>query len=128
MPPYEKRNLMDLDDLAAGRTEGLQARFSRSAMGFEQFGVSLFSLAPNVRPPFGHSHEVQEEAYLVLSGSGRLRIEDEILDLQPMDLVRVEPQLMRAWESGPEGMELLAIGGTRPPDGDGKMVADWWTD
>lgn len=128
MPTYTKRNMMDLDDLAAGRMEGLQARFARSAMGFEQFGVTHFRVGPGVRAPFGHRHAVQEEAYLVLSGSGRLRVEDDILDLAPLDLVRVVPEAVRGFEGGPEGMDLLAIGGTRPEDGDGEMVQDWWTD
>lgn len=128
MPTYTKTNLMEIDDMAAGRMEGLQARFSRSVLESEQFGITHFRVDPGVRAPFGHSHREQEEAYLVLTGSGRLKVGDEVLDLGQWDIVRVDPSAVRAFEAGPDGMDLLAIGGIRPEGGDGELVQDWWTD
>ncbi len=128
MPTYTKSNLMEIEDMAKGQVEGLQARFSRSVLGSEQFGVTHFRIEPGVRAPFGHKHSVQEEAYVVLTGSGRLRVEEDILDLDQWDIVRVDPTAVRGFEAGPEGMDLLAVGGVRPEGGDGEMVQDWWKD
>lgn len=124
MSDFEKKNLMEIDD-SVSRDE-VEGRFSRSLLGSEQFGISHFRYAPGFRAKDGHRHEVQEEAYLVLAGSGRIRLDDEVLELGRWDLVRVAPRVVRGFEAGPEGLEVIAVGGTRPEDGDGELVADRW--
>jgi mannose-6-phosphate isomerase-like protein (cupin superfamily) len=76
----------------------------------------------------GHSHREQEEVYVVLSGSGRIKLNDEIVALRQWDAVRVAPNTVRALEGGPDGLELIAIGADRPEGGDGVPAHDWWTD
>jgi mannose-6-phosphate isomerase-like protein (cupin superfamily) len=126
MTDYTIKNLKDLDDLAAGRTEGVEARMARSALDAEQVGVSYFRYGPNVRTPTGHHHKVQEEAYVVISGSGRLKLDDEVIDVKQWDVIRVAPAVVRGFEGGPDGIEVIAVGGPRPEEGDGEMVAGWW--
>jgi mannose-6-phosphate isomerase-like protein (cupin superfamily) len=128
MSDYTITNLKDVDDVAAGRAPGVEARMARSAMGSEQLGVSYFHYDAGVRPPYGHKHQVQEEAYVVVSGSGRMKLDDEVVDLRQWDVIRVAPSVTRALEAGPDGIEVIAVGGTRPPDGDGEIVPGWWED
>jgi mannose-6-phosphate isomerase-like protein (cupin superfamily) len=90
--------------------------------------VSYFRYAPGFRAPLGHSHREQEEAYVVVSGSGRIRLDDEIVELAQWDVVRVAPSVVRGFEGGPGGLEVIAIGADRPEGGDGVRVDDWWTD
>jgi mannose-6-phosphate isomerase-like protein (cupin superfamily) len=119
---------MEVEDSAAGRGGYIEARFARSHLESEHLGVSYFRYGPRYRSPFGHSHREQEEAYVVLSGSGRMKLDDEIIELRRWDVVRVAPEVVRAFEGGPEGLEVIAIGADRPEEGDGVRVADWWTD
>jgi uncharacterized cupin superfamily protein len=128
MSDYTKTNIKDLDNAAAsfGMGDHLETRFARKAMGLEQFGFSYQKMQPGFRQPFGHVHREQEEAYLVLEGSGRVKIEDEIVDLKQWDAIRVPAGLTRAFESGPDGLTFIAIGGT--PTGDADMVNGWWAD
>jgi mannose-6-phosphate isomerase-like protein (cupin superfamily) len=118
----------DIPDAAADRDEDVEGHFGRSALDAEQIGVSYWRYGPNFSAPFGHSHEVQEEAYVVVSGSGRMKIDDEIIELRQWDVVRVAPKAIRGFRSGADGLELIAVGGNRPPDGDGKMQPDFWTE
>lgn len=128
MSDYSKINFADVEDMAAGRGFDIEARFARSPMQSEHLGVSRFRYGPGVRPPYGHHHREQEEVYVVTSGSGRARLDDEILDLEEWDVLRVAPQVVRAFEAGPEGLEVIAIGNDRPEGGDGEMVQDFWTE
>ena len=131
MSDYTIKNFKtDIEDLAAARMPdgGTEARFARDAIGSEHLGVSYFHFGPGRRAPFGHRHREQEEAYVVVSGSGRVRLDDEITDVRQWDVVRVAPHVARAFEGGPEGMTLIAIGNDRPEGGDGEMVKDFWTD
>jgi len=128
MSDYTIKNLTELDDVAAGRGVGLEARMARSALESEQVGVSYFRYDPGTRAPYGHKHQVQEEAYVVVSGSGRLKLEDEIIDVKQWDVIRIAPPVVRAFEAGPDGLEVIAVGGPRPEEGDGELVQDWWTD
>jgi len=126
---YTKLNLTeDVEDFAPkfGMGEVLQAHFARDAIEAKQFGLSLQRLKPNQRLPFGHRHEQQEEVYVVVGGSGRLKIEDEVLDLGQWDAVRVDPQLVRNLEAGPDGMDVLAFGA--PGLRDTEQLMNWWTD
>jgi quercetin dioxygenase-like cupin family protein len=121
-------NLLDVDDSAAGRVDGLEARMGRSELGSRDLGVSLFRYAPGLRSPVSHTHREQEEAYVVVSGSGRIRLGDEIRDLRQWDVVRVAPEVVRAFEAGPDGLDVVAVGGPRPEGGDGELNDSPWPD
>jgi mannose-6-phosphate isomerase-like protein (cupin superfamily) len=126
MSAYTIVNLMELDDVVGNRAPGIEGRFARSAMESRDLGVSHWRYQPGIRSGASHRHGEQEEAYIVLSGSGRIRLDDELRDIRQWDIVRVAPQTLRAFESGPDGLELLIIGGPRPEDGDGELVRDEW--
>jgi mannose-6-phosphate isomerase-like protein (cupin superfamily) len=128
MANYTHRNLKQLEDSAAERGPDIEARFARKHLDSEHLGVTYFRYGPGYRGPIGHRHREQEEAYVVVSGSGRVKLDDEIVELQQWDVVRVAPSTARAFEGGADGMELIAIGNDRPEGGDGEMVPDFWTD
>ena len=128
MTDYKRVNLKDVDNAAAERGPGLEARFGRKHLDSDHLGVSYFRYAPGFRVPYGHRHKLQEEAYVVVSGSGRMRLDDEIIDLAQWDLVRVAPNVVRAFEAGPDGLELIVAGSDRPEEGDGELVQDFWTE
>jgi mannose-6-phosphate isomerase-like protein (cupin superfamily) len=128
MPGYTIKNLMEVEDSAADRGPDLEARFARNHMQSEHLGVSYFRYGPGFKAPYGHRHREQEEAYVVAAGSGRMRLDDDIVELRRWDVVRVAPGVVRAFEGGPYGLELIAIGADRPEGGDGEMVKDFWTD
>jgi mannose-6-phosphate isomerase-like protein (cupin superfamily) len=130
MSDYTKKNFKDLDDLAASRgLEGkIESRFGRSSIDSEHLGVSYFRYAPDFRSPFGHSHREQEEAYVVVSGSGRVKLDEEIVELAQWDVLRVAPKVGRAFEAGSDGLELIAIGADRPEGGDGEMIENFWVE
>ena len=126
MPNFTHKNLFDVDNLAAERGDGFEARFARSSIDSEHLGVSYFASPANFRSSIGHSHREQEEAYVIVQGSGRMRLDDEIIELRQWDVVRVAPEIVRAFESGPEGLAYVAVGSDRPEGGDGEMVKDFW--
>jgi mannose-6-phosphate isomerase-like protein (cupin superfamily) len=128
MSDFTVSNLMEVENSAAERTSQLEARLARRHMDSEHLGVSYFRFAPGYRSPFGHSHREQEEAYVVISGSGRMKLDDEVIDLRRWDVVRVAPAVVRGIEGGAEGLEIIIVGSDRPEEGDGVTVADWWTD
>ena len=128
LEPFTVKNLKDIEDSASGRSAGVEGRFARSHLGSEHLGVSYFRYAPDFRTPYGHRHREQEEAYVVVSGSGRIRLDDEIIELRQWDVVRVAPDVVRAFEGGPDGLEIIAIGADRPEGGDGVLVEEFWTD
>jgi mannose-6-phosphate isomerase-like protein (cupin superfamily) len=103
-----------------------EAKFARSRIGSEHLGVSYFRYGPNFRSNLGHSHREQEEVYVVISGSGRVKLDDEIRDLEQWDVVRVAPSTVRAFAGGPEGMELIVAANDRPEGGDGVRADDFW--
>ena len=125
MTDYSKANYDELEAVEMGPVQGV---FSRSALECEQIGVSRFTFAPDFDGSIGHRHSVQEEVYVVVSGSGRMRMDDEIIDVRPWDVIRVAPTVIRGFRSGSDGLVIVVAGGTRPPDGDGEMFKDWWTD
>ena len=128
MPDYTIMNLLALDDVVGDRLPGLEGRFGRAHMDSRDLGVSHWKFAPNLRVPGGHRHGEQEEAYVVVAGSGRVRLDDEIRDIATWDVIRVAPAVLRAFEAGDDGMELIAIGGPRPEEGDGDMTGTPWPD
>jgi|ERR1035437_54352 mannose-6-phosphate isomerase-like protein (cupin superfamily) len=128
MSSYTVKNLMDVEDAAAGRSSEVEARFARKHLDSRDLGVSYFRYGPGYRSKMGHSHREQEEVYIVTAGSGRVKLNDEILELRHWDVLRVAPEVIRAFEGGPEGLEFVAVGGARPEEGDGVPVQDWWAD
>jgi mannose-6-phosphate isomerase-like protein (cupin superfamily) len=120
-------NLLEIDDSMAGRTAGIEGRFGRKPLGSRDLGVSHWRYAPGMRL-FNHRHREQEEAYIVLSGSGRVRLDDEILDVGRYDVVRVGPGVVRAFEAGPDGLELIIVGGPKGDGGDGEPDDSPWPD
>ena len=128
MTDYAKINLSEVKDLAPdyGMADFGEARFARSALGAESCGASYYRVNPDHRIAFGHRHEADDEMYLVLSGNGRFKVGDDILDVGPRDLVFVPAQTIRAWEAGPDGMELVAFG--THGGGEAEMVQGWWDD
>lgn len=126
MSGFTKVNLLEVEDSVAGRVEGLEGRFARAHLGSRDLGVSLFRYAPNLRSPMAHSHREQEEAYLVVAGSGQILLDGEIQDLRTWDVIRVAPEVVRAFAAGPDGLDIIAIGGPKPEEGDGvRAEADW---
>jgi mannose-6-phosphate isomerase-like protein (cupin superfamily) len=127
---YTKKNLRnDVENQAPkfGMPEELEARFARTALGGETLGVTLFTLAPGFRMPFGHKHEGQEEVYVVLRGSARVKVDDRIVELEEGDAIRFDTDTMRNVEAGPDGVEYLAFGAGEDPT-DAEMVPNWWAD
>jgi mannose-6-phosphate isomerase-like protein (cupin superfamily) len=126
---YTKLNLTeDVEDFAPkyGMGEVLNAHFAREAIEAQKFGLSLQRLKPDQRMPFGHKHGEQEEVYVVVGGSGRLKIEDEVLDLEQWDAVRVDPDRVRNLEAGPDGLDVVVFGA--PGVRDTEQFMGWWTD
>jgi mannose-6-phosphate isomerase-like protein (cupin superfamily) len=128
MTSFSIKNLKEVDDSAAERGPDIEARFGRKHLDSQHLGVSYFRYGPGFKAAYGHRHREQEEAYVVVGGSGRMRLDDQIVELRQWDAVRVSPDVVRAFEGGPEGLELIAIGADRPEGGDGEMVKDFWTD
>jgi quercetin dioxygenase-like cupin family protein len=128
MAGYEIVNLKEVENSAEkfGLSPSLEARFARKDLGAERSGLSYQRLAPDFRVPFGHNHEDQEELYVVLSGSGRVKLDDEVVEVKAWDVVRIAPETMRGIEAGPEGVEFLAFGAGR--SGDTEPKPGWWTD
>jgi quercetin dioxygenase-like cupin family protein len=128
MSDYSVKNLSEIENSAADRGPGLEARFARKHLDSDHLGVSLFRYSPQFRAPFGHRHREQEEAYVVVAGSGRVKLDQNVLELRQWDVLRVAPQVVRSFEAGPDGLELIAIGSDRPEGGDGEMVEVDWAD
>ena len=127
---YTKKNLKrDVEDSAPkfDMPEEMEARFGRTAIGGETLGVSHIKLEPSFRIPFGHKHGNQEEVYVVIRGSARIKVDDEIVELGELDAIRFDTGTMRQVEAGPDGVEYVAFGaGTDPRDAE--MVPGWWSD
>ena len=130
MAGYTVVNLREVEDQAPrfGFSPGLESRFARKPLELEKSGLGYYRVAPGFRLPFGHRHGEQEEVYVVVSGSARMKIEDDIVELGPLDAVRVPGELARAFEGGPEGCEILAFGAPNTDNKDAEMLAGWWSD
>jgi mannose-6-phosphate isomerase-like protein (cupin superfamily) len=130
MAGYTIQNLKDVEDQAPkfGMSPQMEMRMARVPLEMQNAGLSYQRLSPNFRLPFGHSHNTQEEVYVVLSGSIRAKVEDEVHELAPFDALRVDSGTTRSFEAGPEGAELIAIGAPSTGPGDANVEQGWWTD
>lgn len=119
-------NLAEVKDAApaGGFADRWQARVARTALGAQQTGVTHFRLLGGKRSPFAHRHSNAEEIYVILSGTGNLKLDDEIIAVRALDAVRVDAEVARAFEAGSDGLEFLAFGPHHP--GDGEPVDDDW--
>lgn len=124
--PYTVKRLTDVKDSAPGFGFGgdMEVRFANDDLETVRTGLSHHRLKPGKRQPFGHQHEQAEEVYVVLGGSGRIRLDDELIEVEPLDAVRVAPRVTRALEAGPGGIEVLVVGARH--DGDGEIFPGWW--
>ena len=129
MADYTLLNLKDdVEDQAPrfGYSPNLESRFARRALELENSGLTYFKIAPGFRVPFGHRHGEQEEIYLVLSGGARMKLDDEIVELKPLDAIRVPGSVKRGMEAGPQGAEIIAFGAPSNDNKDVEMLPDFW--
>ena len=126
MAGYAKKNLHDVEDSAVkfGLSDTQEARFPRRELEMEQTGMNFLSVKPSQREAFAHRHAQAEEVYVVLSGSGRVKLDDELVELAPLDVVRVSPGVTRSFAAGGDGLEVLVVG--PHVEGDGETVENFW--
>jgi mannose-6-phosphate isomerase-like protein (cupin superfamily) len=130
MSDYTIVNLGDVENVAPKfqMPEGMDVRFPKSHLDCTTCGVGVEKLPPGVRQPFGHTHSRQEEIYVIAEGSGRIKLDDEIHELRPWDILRIGPGVMRNIEGGSEGITIIAFGAPISDENDGEIVHGWWTD
>jgi mannose-6-phosphate isomerase-like protein (cupin superfamily) len=126
--PFTHKKLNEVKDSAAefGHGDAMEARFANKDFDAEETGFSFHRIKPGKRQPFGHHHDKAEEVYVVVRGDGLLKLDDEIIEVERLDAIRVAPDVTRAWEAGDEGLEVIAFGPRH--DGDGEVVPGWWSD
>lgn len=132
MSSHTQINLNDVENQAPnfGFPDDMEARFASSELGLEHSGAGILRLKPGFRLPFGHRHSEQEELYVVTRGGGRLKLDDEVLELKEYDAVRVPAGVMRNMEAGPDGIEYLAFGAPWVEDkqAEAELQPGWWQD
>ncbi|MGD0197677.1 MAG: hypothetical protein ABSC56_07205 [Solirubrobacteraceae bacterium] len=121
-------NLSEIEPSGSGAATGIDLRFGRKHLDSRDLGISRVRYAPSYRSPFAHSHREQEEAYVVVAGSGRALLDGAVVELREWDVLRVAPEVVRSFESGPDGLDLIAVGGPKPPEGDGVRGEANWPD
>jgi mannose-6-phosphate isomerase-like protein (cupin superfamily) len=121
------KNLREVEDMAPrfGFDEVQEARFPREDLESESIGLAFHRVKPGCRQAFAHRHQQAEEIYVLLSGRGKIKLDDEVRDIQPMDAIRVSPRVARAFEAGPDGLELLVFGPRHSGDGE-VLSGDFW--
>ena len=126
---YTIKNLRDSEDFAPkfGFDQVQEARFPSRDLGAEATGLGFMRVKPGQRQAFAHRHDAAEEIYVILSGSGRVKLDDEIHEVGPLDAIRIAPGVARAFEAGPEGLEFLAFGPHHENDGE-ILRDDFWGD
>ncbi len=122
---WTKVNFADLPDRSPV-DEPMRWAMARNALGTTEIGVSRFTYEPGSRMPFGHRHREQEEVYVVVGGSGVAKLDDELVEVTTWDVVRVAPPVARGFAAGPDGLDLICIGGRRPPGRDAERVPGFW--
>jgi mannose-6-phosphate isomerase-like protein (cupin superfamily) len=122
---YTIKNLRQVDDMAAAQGFGdvQEARFAHGDLDAEQIGISLQRVKPGKRHAFAHRHKEAEEVYVVISGSGRVKLDDEVKEIGELDAIRVAPSVTRAFEAGEDGLELVAF--SPRAQGDAEIVEDF---
>jgi quercetin dioxygenase-like cupin family protein len=125
MPEWTKTNFGRLRDKSP-RDAPMQWKMARDALRSRELGVSRFTYEPGARMPWGHRHREQEEAYVVVAGSGRAKLDQKLVELATWDVLRVAPTVVRSFEAGPDGLDLICIGGRKPKGGDTQRVPDFW--
>jgi len=130
MANYTKLNLRgEVEDQAPKfGMDDLEFHTARAPLEMENGGLSLLRIAPNFRMPFGHTHNEQEEVYVLVNGSARLKLDDGIVELEPWDAVRIHKDTMRNLEGGADGAEIILFGAPNAGSGDAQMSQEWWTD
>ena len=132
MANYTQVNLNEVENQAPnfGLSEGMEARFASGDLGLKQSGAGMLRLEPGFRVPFGHEHSEQEELYVVIRGSAKVKVGDEVLDLSEFDALRVDAGVMRNFEAGPDGVTYLAFGAPAVEDkqAEADMQPGWWKD
>lgn len=131
MAGYTALNLREVENQGERfgmNPDELQLRMAKDPLGCSHAGISYMKLGPGYRAPFGHTHKTQEEIYVLVSGSARMKLEDDVVDLEPLTAVRVARETMRGYEGGPEGAELLVIGAPKTGSGDATVEEAWWSD
>ena len=131
MSDYTHINLKeDVDDQAPnfGLSPNLESRMARVPLEMENAGLSYIRIAPGFRIPFGHKHKNQEEVYVLVSGSAKIKLDDEVRELKQWDAVRVHRDTIRGFEGGDEGAEFIIIGAPNTGPGDAEVIQDWWSD
>ena len=128
MADYTRVNLKsDVKDMAREfGMEGIESHFARTNLELENSGLSLFRLDAGFRTPFGHTHSEQEEVYVLISGSARVALDDEVVELSQWDAIRIPSGTMRGMEGGDEGAEILAFGAPNTDNKDAEMQPGWW--
>jgi mannose-6-phosphate isomerase-like protein (cupin superfamily) len=129
MTTHTKINFSEVKDSAPeyGMGETVEARYARGDLGAERIGLARYRVRPGKRLGFGHAHGESEEVYVVLAGSGRFRVGDEVFAVGPDDVVYCPPDAMREWEAGADGMDMLAFGAHTEGE-EHHMKQDFWTD
>jgi len=125
MSDWTKKNFDEIRDVSPEGVD-IEWRFGRDALASPELGVSRFTYEPGARMPWGHRHRAQEEVYVVVNGSGRVSLDDEIVAVGPWDAIRVAPSVVRSFEAGPDGLELICIGGNKPAGPDGEKAEVAW--
>lgn len=126
---YTKKNLREVDDSAPkfGFAENQEAHFATEDLDAESTGVSFHVVHPGRRQGFGHRHEKAEEVYVVVSGSGRIKLDDEVVEIGPLDAIRVAPSVTRQFEAGDDGLQVVVCGARH--EGDGELIFEgFWDD
>jgi quercetin dioxygenase-like cupin family protein len=126
MPNWTKTNFTAVRDVSPPEVP-IQWRFARNALESPELGVSRFTYEPGARMPWGHRHRVQEEVYVVVAGSGRAKLDDEVIEIEAWDALRVAPAVIRSFEAGPDGLDVICIGGRKPEGRDSERFPDFWT-
>jgi quercetin dioxygenase-like cupin family protein len=104
-----------------------EIRMARVPLNCESCGISYQRFSPGWRTPFGHKHKRQEEIYVLVNGSARMKLDDEVVELEPWTAVRVAPETMRAVEGGPDGAEFVVVGAPNTGPGDADTTPGWWS-
>jgi len=126
MPNWTRKNFNAVRDVSPPDV-AIEWRFARAALGSPELGVSRFTYEPGARMPWGHRHREQEELYVVVAGSGRAKLDDEVIELEAWDALRVAPEVIRSFEAGPDGLDVICVGGRKPDGPDSERFPGFWS-